>query len=66
MRRRIETQLTDRDKAAIGYALVEAATTGARVAYASLAANAAELGLELPESFSVEGLRSQNLWAPEN
>jgi hypothetical protein len=66
MRGRIETELTDRDRAAIAHALAEAVTAGARVAYANLAANAVELGMDLPESFSLKGLRPPNFWPPED
>ncbi len=38
----------------------------ARVAYASIAANAAEAGVELPEGLSLEGLQEQNLWPFED
>lgn len=60
---RAESDLTDRDKAAIAHALVDAATMGARVAIASVAANAAEAGVDFPLDMS--GLASQNLW-PED
>jgi len=66
LRGRIETELTDQDGAAIAHALSEAVTAGARVAYANLAANAVELGIDLPESFSLEGLRAPNLWPSDD
>jgi hypothetical protein len=60
--RRLESELTDRDKAAVGHGLIEAATMGARVAYAQMIANAAEAGIELPDTFSIKGLSYENLW----
>jgi hypothetical protein len=62
MNRRIQTELPDRDKAAIAHALVDAATTGARVAWATLLANAADAGIALPPNVGTGGLQSVDLW----
>ena len=56
---RIRTDLKDRDKAAIAFTIGDAATAGARVAYAAMAANAVEAGISLPPGFSLAGLRSR-------
>ena len=61
---RIDTPLTDRDKAAIAHGLASAAIMGARVATASFIANAAEAGVDLP--FSTAGLRDEDLWPFED
>lgn len=62
MDRRIQTDLPDRDRAAIAHALVDAATTGARVAWATMLANLAEAGVQLPPNVGVSGLQSADLW----
>lgn len=59
---RVTAPLSDRDKAAIALALVEAATTGARVAYGAVLANAAAAGLAFPPGRDLSGLRDQELW----
>lgn len=66
LQRRIESDLTDRDKAAVAYAIVDAATVGARVAYGAILANAAEAGIALPPGLNLEGLHSQDLWPDED
>lgn len=59
--RRMESDLTDVDKAAIGHGVVDAATMGARVAWAAIVANAAEAGVDVSR-INIGGLESQNLW----
>jgi len=61
MRSQLQSHLSDRDRAVIIDALVEAAVVGARVAHAQLVANAVEQGIELPESFT-KALREQDRW----
>jgi hypothetical protein len=66
MMRRIQTDLTDRDKAAIAHAIVGVGVVGARVAYGMVLANAAEAGIELPASINLDGLRDPDLWPFED
>jgi hypothetical protein len=54
MRSRIETELSDADKAVIVDALVDAAVVGGRIARAQIVTRAAEQGIELPGSLRVE------------
>ena len=61
VQRRTESDLTDRDKAVIAHGLVDAATMGARVAWAAWVANAREAGVDV-SGVSLAGLESQNLW----
>ena len=60
MRSELQSDLSDRDKAVIIDALVEAAVVGARVAHAQLVANAVEQGGDLPEA--ARTLRAQKRW----
>lgn len=62
VQRRIQADLTDRDKAAIAHGLVDAAVVGARVAYAAILANATEAGVALPPGVDVSGFDTEDLW----
>src|SRR3954451_5622061 len=55
MRSRLETDLSDTDKAVIMNALVDAAVVGGRIAQAQVVANAVEQGIELPASSPSNG-----------
>lgn len=59
--RRVESDLTDHDRAAIGHGLVEAAVMGARVAWAAIVANAAETGVDVSR-ISMRRLEYQDFW----
>jgi hypothetical protein len=58
---RVQADLSDRDKAAIAHALVDASIMGARVSYAGVVADAVQAGLKVPPD-PMSGLQSENLW----
>jgi hypothetical protein len=66
LQRRLQTPLPDRDKLALANAINQASTMGARVAYASILANAAEAGVELPANLSLRGLQDQDFWPSDD